>query len=107
LEDCDNFEKLRGKVEEEKESKKPVRFDQGAAICTLVESIETDLPKAPGSHGHILEVPNFGKVTIAEIFAVQGSRTLTMLHLELGSPQTANMTVSEAGTNGRPWPPPP
>jgi hypothetical protein len=107
LEDCDNFEKLRGKVEEEKESKKPVRFDQGAAICTLVESIETDLPKAPGSHGHVLEVPNFGKITIAEIFAVQGSRTVTMLHLELGSPQTANMTVSEAGTNGRPWPPPP
>ena len=57
--------------------------------------------------GHVLEVPNFGKVTIAEVFAVQGSRTVTMLHLELGSPQTANLTVAEAGTNGRPWPPPP
>jgi hypothetical protein len=107
LEDCHNFEKLHGLVKSEKKAGKTVRYDDGAAICTLVERLETDLPYAPKDGGYIIEVPDFGKVTIAEIFAVSGSRTLTMLHLELGSPQTANMTVAEAGTNGRPYPPPP
>lgn len=107
LEDCDNFEKLHHKVESEHRVGKKVFWDSGAAICTLVERIETDLPYVPKDGGHVFDVPDFGKVTIAEIFAVYGSRTLTMLHLELGSPQTANFTVVEDSTNGRPWPPPP
>jgi len=106
LEDCDNFEKLHRKVESEKKSGKIASVDDGAVICTLVERIETDLPNVPKDGGHVIEVENFGKVTIAEIFAVAGSRTVTMLHLELGSPQTANLTVAEDGTNGRPYPPP-
>jgi len=107
LEECDNFEKLHRKVRSEKGAGKIASYDDGAAICTLVERIETDLPNVIREGDHVLEVPDFGKVTIAEVFAVAGSRTVTMLHLELGSPQTANLTVSEAGTNGRPWPPPP
>jgi hypothetical protein len=111
LEDCDNFEKLHAKVKGERDSGKGsgklARYDDGATICTLVERIETTLPDVVKEGDHVLEVPDFGKVTIAEIFAVQGSRTLTMLHLELGSPQTANLTVAEDGTNGRPYPPPP
>jgi hypothetical protein len=107
LEDCDNFEKLHAKVKAEGDSGKLVRYDNGATICTLVERIETTLPNAVKEGDHVLVVPGFGKITIAEIFAVQGSRTVTMLHLELGSPQTANLTIAEAGTNGRPYPPPP
>lgn len=107
LEDCDNFEKLHAKVKAEKDSGKLARYDNGATICTLVERIETTLPDATKEGDHVLVVPEFGKITIAEIFAVQGSRTVTMLHLELGSPQTANLTIAEAGTNGRPYPPPP
>lgn len=107
LEECDNFEKLHRKVESEKKDGKTVSYDDGATICTLVERIETDLPYVPKGGGHVFEVPDFGKVTVAEIFAVAGSRTVTMLHLELGSPQTGNFTVGEDGTNGRPYPPPP
>jgi hypothetical protein len=106
LEECDNFEKLHRKVRSEKSAGKIAFFDDGVAICTLVERIETDLPNVIREGDHILEVPDFGKVTIAEVFAVAGSRTVTMLHLELGSPQTANLTVAEDGTNGRPYPPP-
>jgi hypothetical protein len=108
LEDCDNFEKLHASVKREKDSGKPASYDDGATICTLVERIDTTtLPGAIKEGDHILKVPEFGKITFAEIFAVKGSRTLTMLHLELGSPQTANFTVVEDGTNGRPYPPPP
>jgi hypothetical protein len=107
LEDCDNFEKLHASVKREKDSGKPASYDDGATICTLVERIDTTtLTDAIREGDHILKVPEFGKITFAEIFAVQGSRTLTMLHLELGSPQTANLTVAEDGTNGRPYPPP-
>lgn len=107
LQECDTFEKLRNKVATETKSAKNTRVDNGAALCTLVERIESDLPQAPKDGGNVINLAGFGKITLAEVFAVYGSRTLTMLHLELGSPQTANLTVAEDGTNGRPWPPPP
>lgn len=101
----ESFDKLRKKVEKEKKSAKKSRVNDGVAVFTLVDRIETDLPYVPTDGGYIFEVPNFGQVTIAEIFAEPGARTLTMLHLELGSPQTANLTVAEDGTNGKPPPP--
>jgi hypothetical protein len=105
LEECNNFEKLRNKIAAEKKSGKVVGVGDGVVVFTLVEKIVTDLPYVPKDGGYIFEVPNFGKVTVAEIFAEPAARTLTMLHLELGSPQTANLTVAEGGTNGKPPPP--
>ena len=105
LEECNNFEKLRNKIAAEKKSGKVVGVGDGVVVFTLVEKIVTDLPYVPRDGGYIFEVPNFGKVTVAEIFAEPAARTLTMLHLELGSPQTANLTVAEGGTNGKPPPP--
>jgi len=102
LEECNNFEKLRNKIAAEKKSGKVVGVGDGVVVFTLVEKIVTDLPYVPKDGGYIFEVPNFGKVTVAEIFAEPAARTLTMLHLELGSPQTANLTVAEGGTNGKP-----
>lgn len=107
LQECDTFEKLRNKVATETKSTKNTRVDNGVALCTLVEKIESSLPQAPRDGGNVIHLQGFGKITFAEVFAVYGSRTLTMLHLELGSPQMANLTVAEDGTNGRPWPPPP
>lgn len=104
LEECETFDKLRSKVEAEKRAGK-ARIGGGVAVFTLVEKIVTDLPYVPTDGGYIFEVPNFGQVTVAEVFAEPGARTLTMLHLELGSPQTANLTVAEGGTNGKPPPP--
>jgi hypothetical protein len=105
LEECDNFEKLSHRVEAERKSGKIAGANGGVALFTLVEKLVTDLPYVPKDGGYIFEVPNFGKVTIAEIFAEPAARTLTMLHLELGSPQTGNFTVAEGGTNGKPSPP--
>ncbi len=105
LEECDNFEKLSKKVKSEQDSGKIAKVSGGVAVFTLVEKIVSDLPFVPKDGGYVFEVPNFGKVTVAEIFAEPAARTLTMLHLELGSPQTANLTVAEGGTNGKPPPP--
>jgi hypothetical protein len=71
------------------------------AICSLVEKIET---KLKGVKGHVITVENFGKIFLAEVFSYPGTRTLTMLRLELGSPHVADLTVSETGTNGQPPP---
>jgi hypothetical protein len=105
LEELDNFEKLRNIIEAERKAGKVAKVGSGVAVFTLVERIASDLPFVPKDGGYIFEVPNFGKVTVAEIFAEPAARTLTMLHLELGSPQTGNFTIGEGGTNGKPPPP--
>ena len=105
LEECERFENLRKQIELEQKAGKRAKVNDGVAVFTLVERIETDLPFVPKDGGYVFEVPNFGQVTVAEIFAEPAARTLTMLHLELGSPQTADLTVTEDGTNGKPPPP--
>ena len=75
-------------------------------ICSLVNRLESDLDYIKEHpHRHVIEVPDFGKISIAEVFAEPGTRTLTMLHLQLGSPHVADLTAAETRTNGQPPPP--
>jgi hypothetical protein len=104
LSDSETFADLRNKVASDKDSGRIAVVDDGVAICSLVERIETDLPGVD-SRQHIFHVPNFGKFSLAEVFAEHGRRVLTMIRLELGSPHVADLTVVEASTNGKPVPP--
>lgn len=72
-------------------------------ICSLVEKIETKL-KGVDPKDHVIVVKNFGKIFLAEVFSYPGTRTLTMLRLELGSPHVADVTAAETGGNGQPPP---
>jgi hypothetical protein len=76
------------------------------AICSLVEKIDTKL-KGVDVKRHLIEVKNFGKIFLAEIFAYPGTKSLTMLRLELGSPHVADITAAQTTTNGQPMPPTP
>jgi len=78
--------------------------DRQVAICSLVEKIETKL-KGVDVKQHVIKVENFGKIFLAEVFTYPGTRTLTMLRLELGSPHVADITAAETITNGQPTPP--
>lgn len=100
LTDSKTFERLRKAVASDKDAV----IDDGVAICSLVERIDTDLPGVD-PRKHIFRVPNFGKIALAEVFAEHGRRVLTMIRLELGSPHVADLTVTEASTNGKPVPP--
>ncbi len=100
----ETFEHLRNKVATDKDSGKIAVIDDGVAVCSLVERIDTDLPGVDPRR-HIFQVPNFGKISLAEVFAEHGRRVLTMIRLELGSPHVADLTVTEASTNGKPVPP--
>jgi len=104
LVDCPKFEHLAKQIEKDKESGRITGQKERVVICSLVDKIETDLPGVDPRQ-HVFRVPNFGKISIAEVFAEPGTRTLTMLHLELGSPHVADLTAAETRTNGQPVPP--
>jgi hypothetical protein len=106
LADCIAGEDFKKAVETDRNSGKMAGHREGAALCSLVEEIETNLPDV-NLKQHVITVEGFGKIFLAEIFAVEGERTLTMLRLELGSPHVAELTAAEANTNGQPSPPTP
>jgi hypothetical protein len=101
---CKTFDDLAKGVASDAKSGKIAETKGGVAVCSLVEKIETKL-KGVDPKRHLIEVPNFGKIFLAEIYAETGTRTLTMLRLELGSPHVADIIAAETRTNGRPSPP--
>jgi hypothetical protein len=101
---CPVFEDLRNLIASDKQSGKIAATAEGVALCSLVERIETDLPGLE-KNGHILRIPHFGEISFAQIFATQGTRILTMLRLNLGSPDQGLGTVCEVLSEGQPPPP--
>jgi hypothetical protein len=102
---CKTFSELTKGIAGDKKSGKIVALDEDrqVAICSLVEKIETKL-KGVDAKQHLIEVKNFGKIFLAEIFTDPGTRTLTMLRLELGSPHVAELIAGETRINGVPYP---
>ena len=103
---CKTFDDLRKGIASDTKSGRIVAIDQDrkVAICSLVEKIDTRL-KGVDVKRHLIEVKDFGKIFLAEVYAYPGTRTLTMLRLELGSPHVADITAAETITNGQPSPP--
>lgn len=103
---CKTFGDLAGSVATGKKSERIEGVDKNrqVALCSLVEKIETKL-KGVDVKGHVIKVDNFGKIFLAEVFAAPGTRTLTMLRLELGSPHKGEVAGPETNTNGQPSPP--
>ncbi len=91
----------------------------GVLLCSIVKEVEFKYSGAdenqqrkrypcPGveRHGrHMFHVLDFGSVFLAEVQFEYGRKSLTMLRLELGSPNGAAMTIVQADSNGRPYPP--
>lgn len=78
----------------------------GLVYCTLVESMEWDGKPHPDAtiEGHVLTIPDFGKVYFGEMFISDFSRRLTMVRIALGSPIGGDMAMGEVETNGSFWP---
>jgi hypothetical protein len=104
---CKTFGDLAKGIANDKKSGKitDINEDRQVAICSLVEKIETKLKGVDVKH-HVIVVKNFGKIFLAEVFAAPGTKTLTMLRLELGSPHVADLIAAETTTNGQPAPGP-
>jgi hypothetical protein len=111
----DTFEAIRKEFESNAEFRKmaedPFQTGQprkipeghGVVLCSLIKNIKTTCPGVT-RHGHALVVPQFGKVILGEVLAQHGTRTLTMVRLELGSPVMATAAAAEVGVNGQTWP---
>jgi hypothetical protein len=56
-------------------------------------------------HGHVVNVPDFGKIHFGEMFITGDSRRLTMVRFQLGSPQGGEVVAAEGETNPNLWPP--
>jgi hypothetical protein len=77
----------------------------GIIRCSLVKEVQP--AKCPGiarhgHHGHVLAVQEFGKIHLAEVVFEYGRKILTMLRIELGSPNGGALTAVQADSNGRP-----
>ena len=95
---------LQKSVKNDAKAGKIAILGNGVVLCSLVEKIETDLNKIPGVEieGHVIRIPHFGEVALAEVFAGYGSRTLTMLRFQLGSPDGGGGSSGSGSTNGIP-----
>ena len=88
---------------------------RSALLCSVVKEVkfkcldegEKDCPGVTRHGRHRFHVRDFGNIYLAEVLFQHGQKTLTMLRIELGSPNGAGMTVVQADSNGRPWPPSP
>jgi hypothetical protein len=84
----------------------------GALLCSLVKEVKFECldegqDVCPGvtRHGrHRFHVRDFGNVFLGEVLFQHSQRTLTMLRVELGSPNGAGMVIVQSDINGRHWP---
>jgi hypothetical protein len=105
---CETFGKLRDKLKADRTAGHESDIYGELALCSVVEDIELQNSAGIEKIGrHVLKVAHLGTISFGEVFATPGSRTLTMARMHLGSPDGATLTLAQACTNGRPWPPPP
>jgi hypothetical protein len=75
----------------------------GHILCSLVNQITVDEKekKCPGTQlGHIIDLPNVGKLYLAELTVSNGYYQLIMLRSELGCPVDGGTSVVTARING-------
>ena len=78
----------------------------GTVKCTIVQSLEWDGPKHKDAqiHGHVVVVPNFGKIYFGELFVTGNARRLTLVRFQLGSDDGGEVAAGDGQTNGQTWP---
>jgi hypothetical protein len=85
-------------------TKKSGKMPEGGVIlCTLVKSLKVNCPGVEVD-GHVITVPHFGKIYVGELLVEHRFKRLSMLHLQLGSPQEGLLNVTEACINGTHFP---
>src|SRR6266852_3575954 len=84
----------------------------GSLLCSVVKEVQfkcldegQDVCAGVKRHGrHRFHVRNFGNVFLGEVLFQHGQKTLTMLRIELGSPNGAGLIAVQGDINGRHWP---
>jgi hypothetical protein len=79
----------------------------GHVLCSLVRGITVD--ESCGAFrgerlGHVISLPEFGKIYIAELAVAHGEYELHMLRFELGCPVVGDTTIVTGRINGKSYP---
>ncbi len=75
--------------------------DSDHVLCSLVQQIDG---ASLGKVGHVLDLPDFGRIFLAELLVDRGSFQLIMLRFELGCPVVGDASVVTARINGKTQP---
>jgi hypothetical protein len=76
---------------------------RGHLLCSLVTEIRGGDPE--NTFGHVIHVPGFGNIFLAEVTLDCRSYHLTMIRAEMGCASSGTVSMSSARTNGLPYPP--
>jgi hypothetical protein len=97
------FQQLSKTVAAMQKSGRMAQESRGVILCSLAKNVKVECPGVQ-VQGHVITVPHFGEISIGEMLVEPGSKRLTLLRLQLGSPHKGKLTIAEAHTNGRTWP---
>ena len=76
--------------------------EKGAILCSLVDEVQGTF--SGKTYGHVICVPDFGKIILGELIVEQNSYHLTMIRLELGSPTQGMQTCASITGGGSTYP---
>lgn len=81
--------------------------------CSLVEHVEIkdisvkaadgqaiQIPPPAKAFGHVIHIPDFGNIFLAELTVTHNSYNLTMIRLEMGCLATGSTSIANASVNG-------
>jgi hypothetical protein len=81
----------------------PKPGEDRCVLCSLVNGVDQAVPGR--SFGHVLEIPEFGRIFLGEFFPSHRSIRLSMIRAELGCNVQGNMNISMLSTGGHTVPP--
>ncbi|HVN04957.1 MAG TPA: hypothetical protein VMT86_11100 [Bryobacteraceae bacterium] len=76
-----------------------IEESRGVIACSLVREV-AGLPKELRPVGHVIRVPGFGIVRLAEFIITDNERSITMLQVDLGSTPSGSGSIGGAAGNG-------
>ena len=75
---------------------------RGHLLCSLVKEIRGGEPE--DTFGHVIHVPGFGNIFLAEVTLDHRSYHLTMIRAEMGCASSGTVSMATARTNGQTMP---
>jgi hypothetical protein len=75
---------------------------RGHLLCSLVKEVRGSEPE--DTFGHVIHVPGFGNIFLAEVTVFEGAFHLTMIRAEMGCASSGTVSMAAARTNGKPQP---
>jgi hypothetical protein len=74
---------------------------RGHLLCSLVTGYKVD---SKNTYGHVIHVPGFGNIFLAEVTLDDRSYHLTMIRAEMGCASSGTVSMASTRTNGNPSP---